>query len=485
MNTHVTAPSTTTATDKPPVLAHMEEILARQKAAYRRMPFPTAEERIDRLNRLRKVLVKYTEEICQAISDDFGNRSVHETKIGEILTCLEHIKYSVKHVNGWMKPSKRHINALHMPAKGWVQYQPLGVVGIMAPWNYPLVLSVGPLICALTAGNHAMLKISSSSPRFGKVLERALAEAFSEDVVAVINGGGVISDAFCRMPFDQITFTGSPSVGKTVMAAAAENLVPVLLELGGKSPAVVHSSMDLKDVSERLTMGKFWNAGQTCVAPDYVFVPRGRTAELIEGMRHHISNFYPTLRDNKDFTSIINDRQYNRLQGWLEDAAAKGATITVINPANENLDGTRKIAPTLISNVTEDMKVAQEEIFGPILVVREYDSMPQVVEHINDRPRPLAMYYFDYDQDRAERLSRQTHSGHFGINAVITHVAQDDLPFGGVGNSGMGKYHGHEGFLTMSHARSVMMKPRFYALRTILPPFGKPVHKIMYKAFIR
>mgnify|MGYP003619685053 CR=1 FL=1 len=472
-------------TSLPPELQRMHDVLAVQKTAYRQNPSTSLDERLERLARLRKVLVKYQDEICQAISDDFGNRSVHETKIGEIMTCLDHISYNSKNLAKWMKNSKRHISTMHQPAKGWVQYQPLGVIGIMAPWNYPLILSVGPLICALAAGNHAMMTISSASPRFGKVIERALAEAFPTEIVAVINGGGAISDAFCRLPFDQITFTGSTSVGKTVMAAAAENLVPVLLELGGKSPVVVHSSAPLQDVAERLTFGKLWNAGQTCVAPDYIFLPKGKTKAFVAQMRHMVSRTYPTLRNNPDYTSIVNDKQYSRLQRYLDDARELGAEVIDINPAGENLDGTRKIAPTLIVNATEEMLVCQEELFGPLFVVKEYDNIEQAIEYINDRPRPLAFYYFDYDDRRAEQLSRQTHSGHFGVNAVITHVAQDDLPFGGVGASGMGKYHGHEGFLTMSHARSVMVKPRFYALRMILPPFNKSIHKLMFKAVIR
>lgn len=472
-------------TSLPPEIQRMHDVLAAQKIAYRQNPATTHAERLERLARLRKTLVKYQEDISQAISDDFGNRSIHETKIGELMTCLDHISYNSKNLAKWMKNSKRHISTMHQPAKGWVQYQPLGVIGIMAPWNYPLILSIGPLICALAAGNHAMLKISSASPRFGKVIERALAEVFPTEIVAVINGGGAISDAFCHLPFDQLTFTGSTSVGKTVMAAAAENLVPVLLELGGKSPVVVHSSAPLQDVAERLTFGKFWNAGQTCVAPDYVFLPRGKTKAFVAQMRHMISRTYPTLRNNPDYTSIVNDKQYSRLQRYLDDARELGAEIIEINPAGENLEGSRKIAPTMISNVTQEMLVCQEELFGPMLVIHEYDRIEDTLEYINDRPRPLAFYYFDYDEQRAELLSRQTHSGHFGVNAVITHVAQDDLPFGGVGASGMGKYHGHEGFLTMSHARSVMVKPRFYALRMILPPFNESIHKLIFKAVIR
>lgn len=469
----------------PPEIQRMHDALAAQKIAYSQNSMPSAHERIERIARLRRTLVKYQDEIAAAISQDFGNRSVHETKIGEIMTCLEQCNYYSKHLTAWMKPSKRHVAALHQPSKAWVQYQPLGVIGIMAPWNYPLLLAVGPLICALAAGNHAMLKISSSSAAFGRVLERALAEVFPNDLVTVINGGGAISDAFCRLPFDQIVFTGSSAIGKTVMAAAAENLVPVILELGGKSPAIIHPSMSLKDAAERIAAGKLWNAGQTCVAPDYVFLPRGSTGEFVKHMRQYATTMYPTLRNNPDYTSIVNDKQYNRLQGYLDNARENGAEFFEFNPANEDLSAVRKIAPTVIANVTRDMDVCQNEIFGPILPVIEYDDIDETINYINAGERPLALYYFDYDADRAEYMARRTHSGHFGINQVLTHVAQDDLPFGGIGNSGMGKYHGQEGFYSMSHARSVMLKPRFYAFKMILPPFGKPIHKIILKTLLR
>ncbi len=469
-------------TDDPALWLH--QLLDQQKQAFLKHPMPSARTRIERLQKLHQMLVAQQDAIAAAISADYGNRSVHETQIGELATCIDHIKYSIKNVSRWMQPSRRHISPLHQPAKGLVQYQPLGVVGIMAPWNYPLLLSVGPLICALAAGNHALVKLSSASPRFGALLESALADIFPRDLVAVINGGGAISDAFCRLPFDQLTFTGSTSVGKTVMAAAAENLTPVLLELGGKSPVVLHESMPLTDAAERITFGKLWNAGQTCVAPDYAFVPRGKAEAFVAAMREKITKSYPTLRDNPDYTSIINDKQYRRLMGYLDDARAKGAVFHEVNPAKENLDGTRKLAPVMITNTTPDMLVCQDELFGPLLVIHEYDHIDQVVDYITRRPRPLAMYYFDYDEARGLALSERVHSGHFGINQVVTHVTQDDLPFGGVGASGMGKYHGHEGFLAMSNARSVMVRPRLYVLRAILPPFGR-VQDLLIKAMLR
>ena len=466
-------------------LQQLDELLAQQKYAYQNHPLPSAKERIDRLARLKRILVKYQDQFAEAINQDYGNRSIGETKIGELLTCLEHIKYYSKHLTQWMKPSKRHVSIIHQPAKAWVQYQPLGVVGIIAPWNYPLLLSVGPLICAIAAGNHAMIKISSASSHFGQVLEKALYEAFPVELVAVVNGGGPISDAFSHLAFDKIIFTGSTEIGKTVMAAAAQNLVPVILELGGKSPALVHSSSDLHDVAQRLAAGKLWNSGQTCVAPDYLFLPRGKTAEFIQHFKACVEEMYPHIQNNQDYTAIINDKQYNRLQGYLEDARKLGATLVEINPVHEDLTHVRKMAPTILTGISPDMRIMKEEIFGPLLPILEYDQIDEVIAFINSRPRPLALYYFDFDQARADYVAQRTHSGHFGQNTVLTHVAQDDLPFGGVGASGMGKYHGPEGFFSLSHERTVMSNPKLYSLKFILPPFNKPIHRLISKTLLR
>jgi coniferyl-aldehyde dehydrogenase len=468
-----------------PDVQRMHDIFEAQKIAYRANAMPSAAERIERLARLRRVLVQHQNDIAQAICEDFGNRSVDETKIGEVMTCLDSIDYMTKNISKWMKPSKRAMNLLHQPTKGWVAYQPLGVVGIMSPWNYPLLLSVSPLICALSSGNHAMIKISSASANFGILLEKILGEVFPENLVAVVNGGGVISDTFCRIPFNFLVFTGSSAIGKTVMAAAAENLTPVLLELGGKSPALIHSSFPIADAAERLAFGKLWNAGQTCVAPDFVLVPRGKSAEFVSQMRKYMSQLYPTLLNNPDFTSIVNDKQYSRLQRYLADARQKGAKVIEVNPADEDFSKSHKIPPTLISDISSDMLVAQEELFGPLLLVVEYDDIEEAIDYINDRSRPLALYYFDYNEERAQYLMDHTHSGQFGINTMLTHIVHSDLPFGGVGNSGMGKYHAHEGFLTMSHARSVLQVGKLYSVKLLFPPFNKPQHSLLKNFFVR
>ena len=464
---------------------YLLDILQLQKQAYQRYPMPTARERIERLDRLKRVLVKYQDLFAQTISQDYGNRSTGETKIGELLTCLEQIKYYSKNLTQWMKPSKRNISILHQPAKGWVAYQPLGVIGIITPWNYPLLLSIGPLICALAAGNHAMIKISSASANFGRVLEQALNEAFPQSLVAVINGGGKISDAFCHLAFDKMIFTGSTRVGQTVMEAASHHLVPVILELGGKSPVLVHPSVNLKDVAQRMAAGKLWNAGQTCVAPDYMFLPRGKTEEFIKHFKTYVLKMYPDLLNNQDYTSIVNDKQYRRLQGYLDDARLQGAEIIEVNPKEEDLSSAHKIAPTLLIHVHPEMEIMRHEIFGPLLPIMEYDEIDEVIAFINSRPRPLALYYFDFNRARADYIAQRTHSGHFGQNTVLTHVAQDDLPFGGVGASGMGKYHGPEGFFSLSHERSMMSNPKLYSLKFILPPFNKPIHKLISKLLLR
>jgi len=480
----MTASVSSLHTDHPDVV-DMQRIFNSQKNAFRLRPSTTANERIALLDNLKNVLIKYQDHIATAISEDFGHRSHHETKFAEVLTSLENIKYYSKNLRTWMLPDKRHVNPTHLPAKAWVQYQPLGVVGIITPWNYPLLLALSPLICALAAGNRAMIKMSSFTPKTGTALKKALAEAFSEDQVAVITGGGVVSDAFSRLQFNQLTFTGSTNVGRTVMAAAAENLTPVLLELGGKSPAIIHESVPMKDAAERIALGKGWNAGQTCVAPDYVFVPKGKTAEFVAAMRGAVAKMYPTMLNNPDYTSIVNNKQYQRIKGYLDDALDQGAELFEINPAHEVFSNTRKMPVILVSNIKQTMQIAKNEIFGPVLMVMEYTELEEALEYINQRPSPLALYYFDYDNQRADFVLRNTQSGGYSVNDVITHVAEEDLPFGGVGHSGMGKYHGREGFIAMSNARSVLLKPKFWSMRFLAPPFKSPLHKIIEKVLLK
>lgn len=454
--------------------AMLDELLLRQQQHFAKHPSPSTAERRHSLDLLKSALLKHQENLINAIDQDYGNRSLTESKIGELLTCIEQIKYYKKRLARWMRPSKRRISLLHHPASGYVSYEPYGVIGIITPWNYPLVLSIGPLICALAAGNVAMVKLSGASMRFGQALKTALAEVFEPSQVAIVYGDD-ISEHFGRLPFDKLIFTGSTAVGRIIMQQAAANLTPVLLELGGKSPVIVHESMPMADAAERLAFGKLWNAGQTCVAPDHLHLPQGKLDEFIDCYRQQVTKMYPSLAQNPDYTSIIHARQYDKLTKFLDDAAAKGATLIRINPAHDSdemLAGTRKIPPTLVHGVNDEMLIMQREIFGPILPIIEYDDIDQVIDRINQGDRPLALYYFDYDRRRGDAIRERTHSGHFGQNGVITHVVQDDLPFGGVGASGMGKYHGPEGFFSFSHARSVMVTPKIFGLRLILPPFA-------------
>lgn len=468
-----------------PQVADLHRIFKAQKQAYRQHPMPSADERIAHLASFRRVMVKYQDELAQAASDDFGHRSQDETKFAEILTTLEGVKYYQKNVRKWMRPEKRHVSPMQMPASARVYYQPLGVVGVIVPWNYPIFLATGPLMCALAAGNRVMIKMSGFTPRVGETVKKMLAEAFSEDHVAVFTGRGEISEEFSRLAFDQLTFTGSTNVGRTVMEQAAKNLTPVLLELGGKSPVVVHESYPIRDAAERISFGKCWNAGQTCVAPDYLMLPQGKTQEFVDAFTTQVSKLYPTMLNNPDYTSVINEKQYKRVQGYLDDARAQGAKVVEINPANESFSNTRKIPITLVTGVTPDMQIMQNEIFAPVLAVMEYNTLDDALRYINDRPRPLALYYFDWNSGRAEYVAANTHSGGMCINDTMSHVGADDLPFGGVGASGMGKYHGHEGFLAMSNAKAVLEKPKFYALKYFLPPFNKGLHTFAKKYLLK
>jgi len=475
----------TTITPAPDAIADMKRIFAAQRAAFGRDRFPSARSRQDAIEALKKALVRSQEDLAIEVSKDFGHRSIDETLFAEVMTSLEGLKYTKKHIPSWMKPDVRSVSPLHMPAKARVTYQPLGVVGVIVPWNYPIFLAMGPLTAALAAGNRVMIKMSSFTPALAAAFKQMITETFPEDQVAVITGGGPVSDAFSRLPFDHILFTGSTNVGKTVMEAASANLVPVTLELGGKSPVIIHESFPITDAVPRIAFGKCWNAGQTCVAPDHLLCPRDKVDEFVREFTAQIGRMYPTLVENKDYTSVVNAKQYDRIQGYLKDARAKGARIIEINPGNESFAKTRKMPVTLVLDANDDMEIMQNEIFGPVLPIIPYDGLDQAIAYVNARPHPLAFYYFDYDATRARKVETQTISGGMCINDTLSHVAADDLPFGGVGPAGMGRYHAREGFLTLSNARSVIEKPKLYPLLAFLPPFGKTIHKIAKLTFLR
>ncbi|WP_259758739.1 coniferyl aldehyde dehydrogenase [Pseudomonas sp. GCEP-101] len=462
-------------------ISQLDTLLDRQRQAYRANPMPEAGQRIQWLKSLANLLVTEQKAIIEAINRDFSNRSADETLLAEVLPSLHGVHYAAKRVKKWMKPSRRSVGMQFMPASAKVIYQPLGVVGVIVPWNYPLFLAIGPLTGALAAGNRVMIKMSESTPASAQMLKDLLGKIFPEDLVAVVQGEVDVGVAFSKLPFDHLLFTGATSVGKHVMRAAAENLTPVTLELGGKSPAIVSASVPMKDAAERIAFGKSLNAGQTCVAPDYVLVPQNRVDEFVESYRQVVQGFFPTLENNPDYTAIINERQLARLNGYIADAQARGATVVPLFPQAQG----RRLPQALVLNATDEMKIMQEEIFGPLLPVIPYQSLDQALSYINERDRPLALYFFGYDKREQDHVLAHTHSGGVCLNDTLLHVAQDDMPFGGVGPSGMGHYHGHEGFLTFSKAKGVFSKPRFNAARVIYPPYGKSLQKLVYKLFIR
>ncbi|MAD45407.1 MAG: coniferyl-aldehyde dehydrogenase [Oceanospirillaceae bacterium] len=466
-------------------LQRMQQLFSGQQQAYRQHPLPTAAERIRDLKRLKQALLTYRDELASAVNQDFSCRSKDETDIAEIMTCAQGIDYSVKHLKRWMKPSRRHVSMLFAPSHNHVMYQPLGVIGIMVPWNYPIQLAVLPLATALSAGNRAMIKMSEFTPATNKVLHKMLADVFSEEQVAVVEGEVEVSSAFAELPWDHLIFTGSTAVGKIVMGAAAKNLTPVTLELGGKSPAIIAPGTSMKDAVERICFGKSLNAGQTCIAPDYVLLPAGKEQEFIDTYQQTFARMYPTLRDNSDYTAIVNARQFDRLQSWLRDAEEKGAHITRINPADEDFSGTRKMPLHIIEKGSDDMKVLQEELFGPVLPLVPYQSLDDAIDYVNDRDRPLALYFFSYNKDEQTRILQNTHAGGVSINDTLMHIAQDDMPFGGVGPSGMGHYHGKEGFIALSKAKAVHRKGKFNSGQFIYPPYGNAVQGLIKKLFIR
>ncbi|MCU0074193.1 coniferyl aldehyde dehydrogenase [Pseudomonas koreensis] len=462
-------------------LEELNRLFDAQRAAYAANPMPPAAQRQQWLKTLRDLLSSERQALIDAISSDFSHRSADETLLAELMPSLHGIHYASQHISQWMKPSRRKVGVAFQPASAKVVYQPLGVVGVIVPWNYPLFLAIGPLTGALAAGNRVMLKLSESTPATGLLLKELLARIFPEDLVCVVLGEADVGVAFSKMRFDHLLFTGSTSVGKHVMRAAAENLTPVTLELGGKSPAIVSHDVPLKDAAERIAFGKTLNAGQTCVAPDYVLVPEARIGGFVEAYRQAVRGFYPTLADNPDYTAIINERQLARLNSYLSDATSKGALLIPLFDQGQG----RRMPHSLLLNVSDEMTVMQDEIFGPLLPIVPYQDLDQAFAYINQRPRPLALYYFGYDKREQKRVLSETHSGGVCLNDTLLHVAQDDMPFGGIGPSGMGHYHGHEGFLTFSKAKGVLVKQRFNAAKLIYPPYGKSIQKLIQKLFIR
>jgi acyl-CoA reductase-like NAD-dependent aldehyde dehydrogenase len=454
-------------------------LLRRMQEAQRKAGAPGYDERIATLDKLERALLARKGAIAEAVSRDFGGRSRHESMVSEVFLVLGAIKHAKAHLRDWMEPEDRETSWVFLPARVQVLPQPVGVVGIIAPWNYPVQLALSPLVGVLAAGNRAIIKPSELVPETAALLRDLIAETFAPDHVSVVTGGPEVGEAFSRLPFDHLVFTGSTRVGKIVMRNASENLVPVTLELGGKSPAVMAADFNPRVGAERIMAGKLFNAGQTCVAPDYAFVPTATREAFVEACKAAVAKMYPTLAANPDYTSIVNDKHRARLQGYLEDARARGARLIELNPAGESLDGSRKLAPTVVLDPTDEMLVMQEEIFGPILPVRTYEKLDEAIEYINDRPRPLALYYFSHDTSSTDRVLSQTVSGGVSLNETMLHVTQDDLPFGGVGPSGMGHYHAREGFEAFTKKKAVFRQARLNTTGLLRPPYGKTVDRLL------
>lgn len=464
----------------------MNTVFKEQTAAFRKNPLPSYEERVANLKKLRTAILDNEDALIEKIAQDFSGRSPDETKLAEIMPILHTIDYSLKHLKKWMQPEKKKVSALFMPASSEVQYQPLGVVGIISPWNYTLSLSLGPLVSALAAGNRTMIKMSEFTPVTSVFVEELIAKLFPRDLVAVVNGDADVAVAFSEIPWNHLLFTGSTSVGRHVMRAAASNLTPVTLELGGKSPCIISETVDLDEAVKPIVFGKAFNAGQTCIAPDYILCPEHRVESFAERFQSNFAEMYPTLKHNDDFTSIINDRQYQRLQSYVKDAEEKGATVIACNHAEEDMEnGTRKMPIHLILDPTPDMLCMQDEIFGPVLPIIPTRSIEQSIDFVNDRPSPLALYYFGHDKKEQQFVLDQIRSGGVCINDTLSHFAQEDLHFGGVGESGMGAYHGEDGFLTFSHKKPIFSKGKINSTKFAYPPYGTAVHKLIFSIFKR
>jgi coniferyl-aldehyde dehydrogenase len=434
------------------------------KRGYQAERNPSASVREDRLERLGHWLQRERDAMVEAARADFGNRARRETLAADVLMSLESTKQARDHVREWMKRRPVTPQWYLRPATSWIEPQPLGVVAIISPWNYPVLLAVAPLAAALAAGNRALIKPSELTPKVSELLERMVRETFTPQEVGLVQGGPEVAQAVTALPLDHLFFTGSTAVGRKVAQAAAANLVPVTLELGGKSPALMHPTFPVETFAKRLATGKIFNAGQTCIAPDYVLLPKGEEAAFTSAFTEAVRGAVGDLTG--DVTSVISDKAWKRVDALLNDAVAKGAKLVETVPGADA--STRKRAPVLLFDVTDEMEVMQEEIFGPLLPVETYAHLDEAVERIHARARPLAFYYFDHDDRRVERMLQQVVAGGVCVNDTLLHFAQKSLPFGGVGPSGMGRYHGQPGFDAFSNPMGVFQQSRLSPVPSLL-----------------
>ncbi|HEV2575653.1 MAG TPA: coniferyl aldehyde dehydrogenase [Acidobacteriaceae bacterium] len=457
-------------------MSHLQEIFDRQHTSFRRCAPLPLRKRLEALDLLLQSVINYQDILIEALQQDFGQRSARETRILEIFPLLDEIRHIKRHLRRWMRPRRAPANWQFLPSRTQTIYQPLGVVGIIGAWNYPLLLTLSPLANAIAAGNHVLIKPSEHAPATAEIIRQLVSEAFPEDYIAVIIGDSELAAAFSALPFDHILFTGSQNVGKLVMKAAAENLTPVTLELGGKSPALVHESFPLATAADRICSAKFWNAGQTCIAPDYALVPATKADAFARECQAALAKRYPQPHSNADYTHLISHCAHARMQALVDDAQQHGAQIIQPDSPPASAATTRFFPPTLILGADSSMRVMHEEIFGPILPIVTYATLDDALSFINARPRPLALYYFDRNKSRIRHTLDHTISGGVTINDCIFHFVQHDLPFGGVGPSGIGAYHGFEGFKTFSKHKGVLLQSSLVAkflARTLKPPYTR------------
>jgi coniferyl-aldehyde dehydrogenase len=467
-------------------------LLAAQKAAQLREGAPSAETRIARIDRCIDLLASHRSEIEDALNADFGARSKEATAFTDVASSIGTLKHAKAHLKAWMRPERRRTTPPILGlfgARAEVRFQPKGVVGIISPWNFPVNLTFTPLAGILAAGNRAMIKPSEFTPQTSDLMQRMFAKTFPPEQIVVVTGGSEVGQAFAGLAFNHLIFTGATAIAHHVMRAAAENLTPVTLELGGKSPVILGKSTDMKVAAARIMNGKTLNAGQICLAPDYVLAPRERMDEFVAAARASVTAMFPTIKDNPDYTSIINQRHFERLTGYVEEARAAGVRVVELKPEGEDFTQQphHKIPPTLIIDPGDDLKVMKEEIFGPVLPVKGYGALEEAIGYVNDHARPLGLYYFGDDSGEQQDVLSRTTSGGVTINDVVFHVAQEDLPFGGVGPSGMGAYHGLDGFREFSHRKAVysQLKAELPQLKAMRPPYGEGIRKFLAGAISR
>lgn len=466
----------------------MQRVLESQKKHFIKEGFPTIELRIDRLNRLKNLIIENRYKFVDALNEDYGNRSKNASIMTDVYSIIPEINHAIKNIKKWTKVEKRSSNFPFgiFGAKSYLKYEPLGTIGMVSPWNFPVNLSFGPLAAIFAAGNQVMHKPSELTPITASLLKDLCDESYDENEFSTFLGGPEIGEAFTQLHFDHLLYTGSGNVGKHVMKSAAQNLVPVTLELGGKSPVIIGKSADMKVSAKRVMFGKTLNAGQICLAPDYILVHSDNKDEFISEVENAVKEFYPSIKNNDDYSSIINQRHFDRINLLVEDAKEKGATVQEINPSNEDFSQQEfyKIPPTVITNTSNDMMVMNDEIFGPVLPIVEYDDISEALSIINSKDRPLGLYYFGNDKNEENNVMDNTSSGGVTINNVIGHIQQTDLPFGGVGPSGMGRYQSFDGFKNFSNPRAYFKDISFKLDRffdAVRPPYKKNIEKVLTK----